>query len=192
LGNTDTCLFLPFVAVFRKLRKKQASVAASIFQPPFDGETVRLPTLFDDAVVSRKDIGSIGGYDLVDLQGNGIPECESFQPLAPMLRLDLALRVDFGNVARGSNSSIDRGFALFVEFGFLAEENHGESGMSAHGCKGLMIKRMQHRDIAAQGNEKQCNTDNSRPVFSPSPIGHELVPDNLLSNALFRRLRKIK
>jgi len=70
-----------------------------------------------------------------------------------MLRLDLALGIDFGNAARGSNSSIDRGFALFVEFGFLAEENHGESGVSAHGCNNLIVKRMQHRDIAAQNSE---------------------------------------
>ncbi len=99
LGNTYSDFFLPFVAVFRKLRKKHVSVAASIFQLLFDGKTVRLPTLLDDVVVGRKDIGSIGGYDLVDLQGNGIPEHRSLQPLVPMLRLDLALRVDFGNAA---------------------------------------------------------------------------------------------
>jgi len=42
-----------------------------------------------------------------------------------------------GNVARGSNPGIDRGLALFVEFGFLAEENHGKNSASIHGCKGL-------------------------------------------------------
>ena len=65
--------------------------------------------------------------------------------LVPMFRYGLTLRVDFGNLAGGRDTGIDRCFAFLREFRLLAEEDHGE-GCSAHGCmffKGLN-KRLQH------------------------------------------------
>ncbi|BDF65912.1 hypothetical protein CE91St16_23190 [Alistipes finegoldii] len=49
--------------------------------------------------------------------------------------------MDFGNLPGSGDAGIDRSLALFVDFGFLAEENDGESDTSAHSYMGLMIKR---------------------------------------------------
>ena len=55
-----------------------------------------------------------------------------------MSRYGLTLRVDFGNLAGGRDSGIDRCFALLREFRLLAEENYGKC-RSAHGCLGLDV-----------------------------------------------------
>lgn len=52
-----------------------------------------------------------------------------------MLRLNHTFGVNLGRVAGSGDTGIDGSLALFVEFGFLAEENDGESSASAHGYK---------------------------------------------------------
>ena len=44
----------------------------------------------------------------------------AFQTLVPIFRYGLTLRVDFGNLAGGRDSGIDRCFALLREFRLLA------------------------------------------------------------------------
>ena len=58
-----------------------------------------------------------------------------------MRRFDLALCVDLGNLTGSGDAGINGSLALLVDFGFLTEENDGESGTSAHGYMGLIIKR---------------------------------------------------
>ncbi len=58
-----------------------------------------------------------------------------------MRRLDLTLGMNLGNLTGGGDTGIDGSFALFVDFGFLAEENNGEGGTSAHDYLVLIIKR---------------------------------------------------
>jgi hypothetical protein len=49
-----------------------------------------------------------------------------------MLRLDLTLGMNLGNLTGSGDAGINGSLALFVEFGFLTEENDGESDTSAH------------------------------------------------------------
>ena len=58
----------------------------------------------------------------------------AFEALVPAFRLDLALCVDFGRLTGRGDAGIDRGFALFRDFGFLAEEDNAEGGSWQHGC----------------------------------------------------------
>jgi len=58
--------------------------------------------------------------------------------------------------------------------------------------KNEILKRRFRFSRAQNYGRGQRNTDNSRPVSSSNPIGHDLVPDNLLSIALFRRFQKTK
>ena len=64
----------------------------------------------------------------------------------------LPLRVDFGNLAGGRDSGIDRCFALLREFRLLAEEDHAECRAFHHAAWVGSVKRMQHRDYWTQNN----------------------------------------
>ncbi len=99
LGNTYADLFLSFVAVLRKFRQKHPRPADFVFHAFFYGETVRLPAFLDKTVVGGKDIGTVGGYDTVDLHRNVIPQHTAFQTLVPMLGFYLASGVDFGRLS---------------------------------------------------------------------------------------------
>ncbi len=141
LSNPHPDLRLPLVAIFGELGEEHPGTTDRMLQPLLDGKTMGFFTLLDDAVVGCEDIGPIGGDNAVDLRRHGIPQHTAFQPLVPMLRLDLALGIDFGCLAGGGDTGIDGSFALFVDFGSLAKENNGESGTSAHGYLVLIIKR---------------------------------------------------
>ena len=54
--------------------------------------------------------------------------------LIPAFGLDLALCIDFGRLAGRGDAGIDRGLALFRDFGLLAEEDDAEGGSWQHGC----------------------------------------------------------
>ena len=51
-----------------------------------------------------------------------------------MSQLDIALCIDFGRLAGCGDADIDRGLALFRDFGLLAEEDNAEGGSWQHGC----------------------------------------------------------
>ena len=70
----------------------------------------------------------------------------AFQTLVPIFRYGLTLRVDFGNLAGGRDSGIDR------EFRLLAEEDHAECRAFHHAAWVESVKRMQHRDYWTQND----------------------------------------
>ncbi len=141
LSNPHPDLRLPLVAIFGELGEEHPGTTDRMLQPLLDGKTMGFFTLLDDAVVGCEDIGPIGGDNAVDPHRHGIPQHTTLQPLVPMLRLDLTLGIDFGCLTGSGDAGIDGSLALFVGFGFLTEENNGESGTSAHGYLVLIIKR---------------------------------------------------
>ena len=60
-----------------------------------------------------------------------------------MSRYGLTLRVDFGNLAGGRDSGIDRGCAFLREFRLLAEEDHAECRAFHNAAWVGSVKRMQ-------------------------------------------------
>ena len=100
----------------------------------FDGKAGRRLVLLDQAVVGGKDRGPAAGYDAVDLLIDLILVERAFEALIPAFGLNLALCIDFGRLAGCSNAGIDRSFALFRDFGLLAEEDNAEGGSWQHGC----------------------------------------------------------
>ena len=76
----------------------------------------------------------------------------AFQALVPMSRYGLTLRVDFGNLAGGRDTGIDRGSAFLREFRLLAEEDHTECRAFHHAAWVESVKRMQHRDYWTQND----------------------------------------
>ena len=42
--------------------------------------------------------------------------------------------MDFGRLAGCGDAGIDRGLALFRDFGFFSEEDNAEGGLWQHGC----------------------------------------------------------
>lgn len=76
----------------------------------------------------------------------------AFQTLVPIFRYGLTLRVDFGNLAGGRDSGIDRCFAFLREFRLLAEEDHAECRAFHHAAWVESVKRMQHRDYWTQND----------------------------------------
>ena len=100
----------------------------------FDGKAGRRLVLLDQAVIGGKDRGPVTGNDAIDLLVDLILVERTFETLVPAIRLNLALRVDFGRLAGCSNAGIDRGLALFCDFGLLAEEDNAEGGSWQHGC----------------------------------------------------------
>ena len=72
--------------------------------------------------------------------------------LVPMFRYGLTLRVDFGNLAGGRDTGIDRCFAFLREFRLLAEEDHAECRAFHHAAWVESVKRMQHRDYWTQND----------------------------------------
>lgn len=119
--------------VHGELGEEHPRIAPGVFSTVLDSKASRFLALFDKLIVGRKDIGPVAGDNTVDLHVNLVLVQGALQTLVPTLRLDLTLRVDFGTPTRGRDTGIDRGFALFRYFGFLAEENNGESDAS-HGC----------------------------------------------------------
>lgn len=103
-------------------------------QQLFDGKAGRCPVLLDQAVIGGKDGGPIAGDDAVDLLVDLILVKRAFEALVPAFGLDLALCIDFGRLAGRGDTGIDRGFALFCDFGLLAEEDDAEGGSWQHGC----------------------------------------------------------
>lgn len=69
-----------------------------------------------------------------------------------MSRYGLTLRVDFGNLAGGRDTGIDRGSAFLREFRLLAEEDHTECRAFHHAAWVESVKRMQHRDYWTQND----------------------------------------
>ena len=100
----------------------------------FDGKAGRRPVLLDQPVIGGKDGGPVAGYDAVDLLVDFILVERTFKTLIPAFGLDLALCIDFGRLAGRGDAGIDRGFALFRDFGLLAEEDNAEGGSWQHGC----------------------------------------------------------
>ena len=82
-----------------------------------------------------------------------------------MSRYGLTLRVDFGNLAGGRDSGIDRGCAFLREFRLLAEEDHAECRAFHNAAWVESVKRMQHRDYWTQNNVIQRIGEN-RDLFS--------------------------
>lgn len=121
------------LAVFAELRQ-QYSTRRGGAQQLFDGKTGRHPVLLEQSVVGGKDGGPVAGYDAVDLLVNRILVERTFEALVPAFRLNLALCIDFGRLAGRGNAGIDRGFALFCDFGLLEEEDNAEGGSWQHGC----------------------------------------------------------
>ena len=82
-----------------------------------------------------------------------------------MFRYGLTLRVDFGNLAGGRDTGIDRGCAFLREFRLLAEEDHAECRAFHNAAWVGSVKRMQHRDYWTQNNVIQRIGEN-RDLFS--------------------------
>ena len=111
-----------------------------------------------------------------------------------MLRLDFATCVDFGGDARSGDAGIDGGFALSIDFRFLAEENDAESFASIHNCICLLnrlnvcsivllrCKQMTYSDISRNRDQK-----------SQGPkTGHELGVKTFHRMSPFCRVQKEK
>ena len=133
LRDTGADLLLPFLAVFAELRQHHPARRGRA-QQLFDGKAGRRPVLLDQAVVGSKDRGPVTGDDAVDLLIDFILVERTFETLVPAFGLDLALCIDFGRLAGRGDTGIDRGLALFCDFGLLAEEDNAEGGSWQHGC----------------------------------------------------------
>lgn len=133
LRDAGADLLLAFLAVFAELRQHHSARRGGAEQL-FDGKTGRRPVLMDQAVVGSKDGGPVAGDDTVDLLIDLILVERTFEALVPAFRLDLALCIDFGRLAGRGDAGIDRGLALFRDFGLLAEEDNAEGGSWQHGC----------------------------------------------------------
>ena len=133
LRDAGADLLLPFLAVFAELRQQHPTRRGGA-QQLFDGKAGRRPVLLDQSVVGGQDRGPVAGDDTVDLLVDLILVERTFEALVPAIRLNLALRVDFGRLAGRGDAGIDRGLALFRDFGLLAEEDNAEGGSWQHGC----------------------------------------------------------
>jgi hypothetical protein len=126
-------LLLAFLAVFAEFGQQHPARRGGA-QQLFDGKAGRCPVLLDQPVVSGKDRGSITGDDAVDLLVDFVFVERAFETLVPAFRLNLALCIDLGRLTGRSDTGIDRGLALFRDFGLLAEEDNAEGGSWQHGC----------------------------------------------------------
>ena len=133
LRDAGADLLLAFLAVFAKLRQQHPTRRGGA-QQLFDGKAGRRLVLLDQAVIGGKDRGPVAGYDAVDLQVDLILVERAFEALIPAFGLNLALCIDFGRLAGRGDAGIDRGLALFRDFGLLAEEDNAEGGSWQHGC----------------------------------------------------------
>ena len=127
LCDAGADLLLAFLAVFAELRQHHPARRGGA-QQPFDGKTGRRPVLLDQSVVGGKDRGPVAGDDAVDLLIDLVLVERAFEALIPAFGLNLALCIDFGRLAGRGDAGIDRGFALFRDFGLLAEEDDAEGG----------------------------------------------------------------
>lgn len=133
LRDTGADLLLAFLTVFAELRQHHPTRRGGT-QQLFDGKAGRCPVLLDQPIVGGKDRGPVAGDDAVDLLVDLVLVERAFEALVPAFGLDLALCIDFGRLAGRGDAGIDRGFALFRDFGLLAEENDAERGSWQHGC----------------------------------------------------------
>ena len=133
LRDAGADLLLAFLAVFAELRQQHPTRRGGA-QQLFDGKAGRRPVLLDQTVIGGQDGGPVAGYDAVDLLVDFVFVERTFEALVPAFGLDLALRVDFGRLAGRGDAGIDRGLALFCDFGLLAEEDDAEGGSWQHGC----------------------------------------------------------
>lgn len=133
LRDAGADLLLAFLTIFAELRQHHPARRGGA-QQLFDGKAGRRLVLLDQAVIGGKDRGPVAGYDTVDLLVDLILVERAFKALVPAFRLNLALCIDFGRLAGRGDAGIDRGFALFRDFGLLAEEDDAEGGSWQHGC----------------------------------------------------------
>lgn len=133
LCDPGTDLLLPFLAVFAEFGQQHPARRGGA-QQLFDGKAGRRPVLLDQPVIGGKDRGPVTGYDAVDLLVDLVLVERTFEALVPAFGLNLALCIDFGRLAGRGDAGIDRGLALFRDFGLLAEEDNAEGGSWQHGC----------------------------------------------------------
>ena len=127
LRDAGADLLLAFLAVFAELSQQHPARRGGA-QQLLDSKAGRRPVLLDQAVVGGKDRGPVTGDDAVNLLIDLVLVERAFEALVPAFRLDLALCVDFGRLTGRGDAGIDRGLALFRDFGLLAEEDDAEGG----------------------------------------------------------------
>ena len=133
LRDPGANLLLAFLAVFAELCQHHPARRGGA-QQLFDSKAGRRLVLLDQPVVSGKDRGPVAGDDAVNLLVDLVLVERAFETLVPAFGLNLALCIDFGRLAGRGDAGIDRGLALFGDFGLLAEEDDAEGGSWQHGC----------------------------------------------------------